>query len=158
MAQNDPRFEQLKQKYQPAINLMKQLQVRLEHVNMQGDKLFIQGEAPSQEVKNKVWDQIKLIDAQYSDLICDIQADVTKAQPQTQQSPEQRPQTMTAGASVSGGQSGRHYTVQAGDSLSKISEHFYGTPSQYMKIFEANRNVLTDPNKIRPGQELVIPE
>lgn len=162
MAQNDQRFEQLKQKYQPAIDLMKQLQVRLEHINMQGDQLFIQGEAPSQEVKNKVWDRIKSIDAQYADLICDLKADVTKAQPQSQQSQEQqaqaRPQTMTAGASLSGGQSGRQYTVQSGDSLSKISERFYGTPNQYMKIFEANRNVLHDPNQIRPGQELVIPE
>jgi LysM repeat protein len=160
MAQNDQRFEQLKQKYQPAINLMQQLQVRLSHINMQGDKLFIQGEAPSEEVKNKVWDQIKLIDHNYSDLICDITADATKAQPQSQQSHEQqaRPQTMSAGASISGGQSGRQYTVQAGDTLSKISAHFYGNPSQYMKIFEANRNILKDPNQIQPGQQLVIPE
>ncbi len=160
MAQSDQRFEQLKQKYQPAINLMQQLQVRLSHINMQGDKLFIQGEAPSQEVKNKVWDQIKLIDQNYSDLICDITADATKAQPQSQQSREQQaaPQTMSAGASVSGGQSARHYTVQAGDTLSKISAHFYGSGSHYMKIFEANRDILNDPNKIQPGQELVIPE
>ena len=162
MAQNDQRFEQLKQKYQPAINLMQQLQVRLEHLNMQGDKLFIQGKAPSPDVKNKVWDQIKLIDPTYSDLICDINADMTQAQPQSQPSHEQqaqaRPQTMSAGASISGGQSGRRYTVQAGDSLSKISTHFYGSPDQYLKIFQANRDVLNDPNKIRPGQELVIPE
>src|ERR1700676_5626751 len=123
---------------------------------MQGDKLFIQGEAPSQEAKNKVWNQIKLIDATYSDLICDLTVDA--AQPQTNQSAEQRPQTMTAGASISGGQSGRRYTVQPGDSLAKISKQFYGNTNEYMKIFEANRNVLIDPNKIQPGQELEIPD
>ena len=115
---------------------------------MQGDKLYIKGEAPSQDVKNKVWDQIKLIDPGYSDLACDI----TVSQQQT------RPQTMGAGASVSGGQSGRRYTVRSGDSLSKISREFYGDADRYMKIFEANRDVLKDPNRIQPGQELVIPE
>jgi nucleoid-associated protein YgaU len=144
---NDQRFEQLKQKYQPAINLMQQLQVRLTHMHMEGDKLFIQGDAPSEEVKNKVWDQIKAIDAGYSDLTCDLRADSAA-----------QPQTMTAGAAASGGQSERRYTVKAGDSLSKISKQFYGNANDYRKIFDANRGVLSDPNKIQPGQELVIPE
>ncbi len=142
--------QQLKQKYQPAINLMQQLGVHLQNVNMQGDKLFIRGEAPSQEVKNKVWDQIKLVDPSYSDLTCDITV--------SQQQQQTRPQTMGAGASVSGGQSERRYTVRPGDSLSNISQEFYGSPSEYLRIFEANRNILSDPNRIQPGQELVIPE
>ncbi|MDR3703728.1 MAG: LysM peptidoglycan-binding domain-containing protein [Candidatus Sulfopaludibacter sp.] len=145
---NDQRFEQLKQKYQPAINLMQQLQVSLTHMHMDGDKLFIQAVAPSEGVKNRVWDQIKSIDSSYSDLICDLRAENTGAQPQT----------MTASAAVSGGQSTRRYTVKAGDSLSKISKQFYGNANDYRKIFDANRGVLTDPNKIQPGQELVIPE
>ena len=65
---------------------------------------------------------------------------------------------MSAGASASGGQGQRHYTVKSGDTLSKISREFYGDSNQYMKIFEANRNTLQDPNKISPGQDLVIPE
>jgi nucleoid-associated protein YgaU len=154
MAQNDQRFEQLKQKYQPAINFMQQLQVRLSHINMQGDKLYIQGEAPSQDAKNKVWDQIKLIDSSYSDLVCDLTVNESQSQSQSQS----RPQTMSAGASMSGGQGTRRYTVQSGDSLSKISKQFYGNAGDYMKIFEANRNILKDPNKIQPGQEIVIPE
>jgi nucleoid-associated protein YgaU len=127
---------------------MQQLGVRLQNINMEGNKLFIRGEAPSDQVKNKIWDQIKLVDATYSDLI----ADISVAQ-QQQQAP-----TMAAGASVSGGHGQRRYTVQSGDTLSKISKQFYGEPGQYMRIFEANRNVLQDPNKIQPGQELVIPE
>ena len=65
---------------------------------------------------------------------------------------------MTAGASVGSNQGQRHYTVQAGDTLSKISREYYGDPNQYMKIYNANRSVLKDPNTVRPGQELVIPD
>jgi nucleoid-associated protein YgaU len=50
------------------------------------------------------------------------------------------------------------YTVQPGDTLWKISEEHYGNGANYMKIFEANRDLLDDPNKIFPGQELVIPD
>jgi LysM repeat protein len=53
---------------------------------------------------------------------------------------------------------GRTYTVQAGDSLWKISEKMYGSGGKYMKIFEANTDLLENPDKIFPGQELVIPE
>jgi nucleoid-associated protein YgaU len=148
MAQTNQEFERLKQKYQPVINLMKQLQVQVQNVNMEGTKLLIRGVAPSAEAKNKVWDQIKLIDATFSDLTCDI--GVSQQQPQ--------PATMTAGASVSGGQNQRRYTVKSGDTLSSISRQFYGDANQYMKILNANRGVLQDPNKIVPGQELVIPE
>jgi nucleoid-associated protein YgaU len=146
MAQNDPRFEQLKQKYQSVTNAMSQQQVRLKNLNMQGDKLFMRAEAPSQEAKNKVWDQIKMVDASYSDLIADITVNAAEA-----------PHTQTAGAGVGGGQATRTYRVQAGDSLSKISKQFYGNANDYMKIFAANRDQLSDPNKIQIGQELIIP-
>ena len=148
MAQESPRFEQLKQKYQSVQNAMAQNQVRLQNLNMQGEKLFMRAEAPSQDAKNRVWDQIKMVDPSYSDLIADISVNESA----------QAPRTQTAGASVSGGQSLRMYTVQAGDSLSKISKQFYGNAHQYMKIFEANRDQLNDPNEIQPGQQLVIPE
>jgi|SRR5579871_80714 len=148
MAQTDQHFEQLKQKYQPVQNAMAQYQVRLENLNMQGDKLFMRAQAPSQDAKNKVWDEIKLVDPSYSDLIADITVNETA----------QAPRTQTAGASMSGGQSSRTYTVQAGDSLSKISKQFYGNANDYMKIFEANRSQLSNPNEIQPGQQLVIPE
>lgn len=50
------------------------------------------------------------------------------------------------------------YTVKSGDSLSKISKQVYGDANKYNKIFEANRPMLSDPDKIYPGQVLVIPE
>lgn len=55
-----------------------QHQVRLENVNMQ-EKLFIRGQAPSQDAKNKVWDQIKSVDPSYSDLIADITVNESEA-------------------------------------------------------------------------------
>jgi nucleoid-associated protein YgaU len=153
MAQENQRFEQLKQKYQSVQNVMAQHQVRLENLNMQGDKLYMRAEAPSQEAKNRVWDQIKTVDPSYSDLTADITVNES-----SQAQSSQAPRTQTAGASVTGGQSARKYTVQAGDSLSKISKQFYGNANEYMKIFEANRDQLRNPNEIQPGQQLVIPE
>jgi len=50
------------------------------------------------------------------------------------------------------------HTVQAGDTLSAIADQFYGDPARFTTIFEANRNVLDDPDVIFPGQELRIPQ
>jgi len=50
------------------------------------------------------------------------------------------------------------YTVQSGDTLSKISQHYYGNAHDYMKIYNANRDQLSDPDEISVGQELVIPD
>ncbi len=50
-----------------------------------------------------------------------------------------------------------YYTVVSGDTLSKISKQFYGDANQYQKIFEANKPMLSDPDKIYPGQKLRIP-
>ena len=62
-----------------------------------------------------------------------------------------------AANSGQGAQSGQTYTVNSGDTLSKISKHFYGNASEYMRIFYANRDKLHDPNKIQVGQQLIIP-
>ncbi len=50
------------------------------------------------------------------------------------------------------------YTVKSGDTLSKISKDQYGDANQYQKIFEANRPMLSHPDKIYPGQVLRIPK
>lgn len=49
------------------------------------------------------------------------------------------------------------YTVQSGDTLSKIAKEFYGNANKYQQIFEANKPMLKDPDKIYPGQVLRIP-
>lgn len=140
----DARFEQLKAKYQSVLNFMQAQNVRLENLNMADNKLYIRAEAPSQDVKNKVWDQIKLVDPSFSDLTADIDA----------------PAAAAAAAASAGGpsSSARTYTVLPGDSLSKISKQFYGDANKYMKIFEANKDKLSDPDKVRAGMDLVIPQ
>ena len=57
--------------------------------------------------------------------------------------------TATAGSS--------YYTIQSGDTLSKIAADKYGDASDYTKIFEANREVIGDPDKIYPGQVIRLP-
>jgi nucleoid-associated protein YgaU len=49
------------------------------------------------------------------------------------------------------------YEVKAGDSLSKIAKREYGDANKWPQIFEANKDILKDPNKIFPGQKLKIP-
>lgn len=51
----------------------------------------------------------------------------------------------------------RYYTIESGDTLSKIAKEHYGDPNAYDKIFEANREVIGDPDKIYPGQRIRIP-
>jgi len=51
----------------------------------------------------------------------------------------------------------KYYTVVSGDNLSKIAKQFYGNPNKYPAIFEANKPMLTHPDKIYPGQLLRIP-
>ena len=149
MASQDERLNALKQKYQSVLNVIQQQQLaRLENVHVQDNKLFIKGVAPSAEAKNRIWEQIKLVDSTYSDLT----ADITVSQ-------SAQPQTQTAGAAAGGGQrETQTYVVQAGDTLAAISKRFYGESNQYMRIFEANRDKLKDPNKIQIGQELKIPQ
>ena len=63
-------------------------------------------------------------------------------------------------SNVQGGSSStvaKVYEVQPGDSLSKIAKREYGDANKWHQIFEANQNILKDPNKIFPGQKLTIP-
>ena len=141
----DAKFDQLKMKYQSVINFIQaQNGANLQNVNMEGDKLLIRASAPSQDVKNKIWDQIKLVDPNFSDLTADISAPAAAA-------------AAAAAATPSGGATAKTYQVQPGDNLGKIAEKFYGHASQYMKIFEANKDQLSDPDKIRAGMTLNIP-
>jgi LysM domain len=140
------RLTELKAKYQSVLNFIQQQQnTQLQNVNMEGDKLFIRASAPSLDVKNKIWDQIKLVDSTFSDLTADIQA------------PEAAAAAVAGGGSAAAAAAPRTYVVKPGDSLTKISQEMYGHASQYMKIFEANKDKLPDPDKVRAGMELLIP-
>lgn len=141
-AEAEQLFNQLKQKYHSVLNMIEQQNVRLQNLHVESDKLFIRGTAPSQEAKDAIWNQIKLVDPNYSDLTADI----------TVEAPQQR--AAAVGGPTTSGQS---YTVQSGDTLTKISKQFYGSPNEYMRIFYANRDKLSDPDKIKEGLQLTIP-
>jgi nucleoid-associated protein YgaU len=129
-------LEEGKSKYASVLDLVAQRGVRLTHLHVQDDKLVMTGNAPNQDITNELWTQIKPVDASYSDLSAEFTVDSSLSQPAPAE---------------------QKYTVVSGDSLSKIAKHFYGDANKYMKIFEANKDQLNDPNKIQIGQELVIP-
>lgn len=130
------QFGQLRTKYQSVLNTIENEDVRLQNLHVEDEKLVIRGQAPSEDAKNRVWDQIKLVDADYSDLQADISVN---------------PNIDHVGDADT-------YTVQSGDTLSKIAREHYGDANEYMKIFYANRDKLNDPNMIQVGQELTIPK
>jgi len=136
------RFNDLKTKYQSVLNIIEQQDVRLANLHVQDNKLYIKGAAPSEDAKNKVWEQIKLVDGNYAnDLTADIDAG------------------MAVAAAAEGGTSGgQTYTVKGGDNLSKISKQFYGDANEYMRIYYANKDKIKDPDKIQVGWELTIPK
>jgi nucleoid-associated protein YgaU len=138
----DAKFDALKLKYQSALNFMQSQNVQLQNINMEGDKLFIRATAPSTDIKNKVWDQIKLVDPSFSDLTAEIDG----------------PAAQAAAAASGTSSSARTYHVQPGDNLSKISKQFYGDANKYLKIYEANKDKMSDPDHVRAGTDLVIPQ
>jgi nucleoid-associated protein YgaU len=140
-------FEELKAKYQPVLTVVQSKQVQMANLHMQDGKLFMKGTAPSQEAANAVWDAIKRINPKLDDVIADFPIDTNMKSAMSGMS----------GMSGESGSNARMYKVKPGDTLSKISQQFFGNPNQYQKIFEANRDKLTDPNKIQVGQELKIP-
>jgi nucleoid-associated protein YgaU len=104
-------------------------------------KLHFVGSVKSEEEKNEIWSAIKTIPDWRNDVVADIK--VTGAGSGG---------TATATATTS-----KTYTVKAGDTLSKIAKHELGDANAYMKIFEANRDQLSNPDLIKPGQVLRIP-
>ena len=140
------RLEELKNKYNSVLQVIQQQGVRLAHLHVQDNKLFLQGAAPSQDVKNNVWNQIKAVDASLSDITCDLTVDPSVAPPKA-----------AAAAAPASATSSRTYKVQAVDTLSKIAKQFYGNANDYNRIFDANRDKLDNPDKIQVGQELIIP-
>jgi len=99
-------------------------------------KLYFKGTVSSDAEKNKIWDAIKTIPEWQREVIADI--------------------TVIAAPASAAGQM-RTHTVKAGETLSKIAKDELGSAGAYMKIFEANKDQLPDPNTIKPGQVLRIP-
>ena len=79
----------------------------------------------------------------------------------TESAPEATPEvaeSTEAAPAEAGAEEARTYTVKPGDTLSAIAREFYGSGSKYMKIFNANTHILDNPDRIKPGQVLNIPD
>jgi nucleoid-associated protein YgaU len=125
----------LREKYNHAIQVAKGF--RMEGSAQERDgKLHFNGMVKNQDEVNKIWDAIKTVPDWRNDIIGEIKVD---------------PNAPAAKATAS------TYTVKAGDTLSKIAKEQLGNANAYMKIFDANKDQLTDPDKIKPGQVLKIP-
>jgi nucleoid-associated protein YgaU len=133
--------EQLKSKYQSVINLISSLGARLQNQHVENGKLVLRAQAKTKSDSNKIWDQIKLVDKNYAaDLAAEIKFDTDDSQKAPPAAAAQKT-----------------YTVRKGDTLSAIAKQHYGDASEYRKIFAANRDQLSDPDEIKPGQVLKLP-
>jgi nucleoid-associated protein YgaU len=109
-------------------------------------KLYWKGTVNSEAEANEIWNAIKTIPDWRNEVVADIKV-VGGAV------------AAGAGSGAAGATAtaGRTYTVKSGDTLSAIAKEHLGNANAYMKIFEANRDQLSDPDKIKPGQVLRIP-
>jgi|SRR5262245_10723807 len=112
-------------------------------IEERGGKLHFDGTVATQGEKNRIWDAIKTIPSWKDEVMADIR--VTGG-------PSPAPSAPAAAAAAP-----KTYTVKAGDTLSKIAKEALGNANAYMKIFDINKDQLTDPNKIQPGQVLRLP-
>lgn len=101
-------------------------------------KLHWKGTVATEAEKNEIWNAIKTIPTWQNDVVADIQ--------------------VTGGpAAAAAPAAAQTYTVKPGDTLSKIAKDHLGNANAYMKIFELNKDQLSDPDKIKPGQVLRLP-
>jgi len=121
----------LREKYAYAIQTAKDVRMQGSADERDG-KLYFHGTTNTQAEANKIWDAIKTIPEWPNEIVADIKA------------------TGAAGDTT--------YTVKAGDTLSKIAKEQLWDAGAYMEIFNANKDQLSDPNKIKPGQVLKIPQ
>lgn len=124
--------KKMKEKYQNVLDLGQELEIKNGNVKEVDGILHVAGTAKNQYEKNLIWDKIKEIGGDNpTDIIADISVEDT---------------TIFA-----------NHTVKSGDTLGKIAKNYYGNAMKYTAIFDANRNILKNPDVIHPGQELVIP-
>jgi len=120
------------------------LGVRNLGAKIEGKVVTLTGDVPSRQVSVQVMENFdKLVKT--DNTLNAMRVDAPKPQPAPAPPPPPKPVE-------------RFYEVVAGDTLSKIALKYYGSANKYMKIFEANRDILSNPDLIKPGQKLRIPE
>jgi nucleoid-associated protein YgaU len=128
----------LRAKYDQAIQTAKRVGFQ-GAATQEGDKLHFKGTVHSEAEANQIWNALKTVPDWRTEVNADIQI---------------VPQPVAVGTSGAGA---RTYTVKPGDTLSKIAKEHLGDANAYMKIFNANTDQLSDPDKIKPGQVLNLP-
>jgi len=123
----------VKAKYQPVLELGEQLGIKDGSVREEDGVLKVKGQATTQYQKDLLWDKIKAIGGE-------------------------SPSDILANITVEDDSVYHRHVVQSGESLSKIAKHYYGDPMKYNAIFQANTNILSNPDLIHPDQVLVIPK
>ncbi len=134
---------ELRNKYSQAVATAKSLGMEGSAEERDG-KLHFNGTVKSEDEKNQIWNALKTVPDWQKDVVADI-----KVKPGAQA--KTIPQPTPAKASM------KTYTVKSGDTLSEIAKRELGSSNKYMEIFDANRDQLSDPDKIKPGQVLKIP-
>ena len=127
----------LRDKYNNAIQTAKNFRMD-GSAEERGGKLYFNGTVTSEAEKNAIWDAIKTVPDWRDDVVADV-----KVVP--------KPGVSAPVSSM------KTYTVKPGDTLSAIAREYLGDAKEYMRIFEANRDQLSDPDTIKPGQVLKIP-
>ncbi len=127
----------LREKYNHAIQTAKNFKMDGAAQEKDG-KLHFNGTVGSEAEKNAIWDALKTVPDCRTEVVADIKV-------------------MPRAGSDSPVSSMKTYTVKAGDTLSKIARDHLGDANEYMRIFNANKDQLSDPDKIKPGQVLKIP-
>jgi nucleoid-associated protein YgaU len=138
----------LRDKYSQAVVTAKS--VRMDGSADERDgKLYFHGTVNSEDEKNQIWNALKAVPDWQKEIVADIRVKpgAPAAQPQSPASPASSSQATM-----------QTYTVQAGDTLSAIAKRLLGNANAYMEIFNANRDQLSNPDVIKPGQVLKIPQ
>jgi LysM repeat protein len=138
----------LRDKYNYAVTTAKNLRMD-GSAEESGGKLNFRGTVNSEDEKNQIWNAIKTIPDWQKEVMADI-----RVKPGAQGQAAQQ----SAPAAAPPRQSMQTYTVQSGNTLGSIAKRMLGNASSYMEIFNANRDQLTDPDMIKPGQVLKIPQ
>jgi LysM repeat protein len=131
----------LREKYNHAIQTAKGVKFQGAADERDG-KLHFHGSVNSQDEANQIWNALKTVPDWQKDVVADIK--VNQSAP-------------AAAAPAADPHANETYTVQAGDTLSAIAKKYLGNANAYMDIFNANKDQLSDPDKIKPGQVLKIP-
>src|SRR5918995_851961 len=108
-------------------------------------KLHFKGSVATEDEKNEIWNAIKTIPTWQKDVVADIRVNGGPGA-----AAASKPATASALPP-------KTYTVKSGDTLSAIAKEHLGSAGAYMKIFELNKDQLSDPDKIKPGQVLRLP-